>query len=221
MKKRMNTELNLHAGTREARLRTYLRYKRVQDIVLSIVALIVLFPVMLLISLLIMIDSPGANPIFIQTRVGLNGKKFRFYKFRTMHPDAEKYLEELMAKNEMTGPVFKIKNDPRITRVGKILRKTSLDELPQLWNVLKGDMSLVGPRPALPRETEMYDEKAWKRTEVIPGLTCYWQIQPHRNSLTFDQWLEMDMKYIQERSFLMDWKIMFSTVSAVIHMEGE
>ncbi len=217
----MNTELNLHAGTREARLRTYLRYKRVQDIVLSIVALIVLFPVMLLISLLIMIDSPGANPIFIQTRVGLNGKKFRFYKFRTMHPDAEKYLEELMAKNEMTGPVFKIKNDPRITRVGKILRKTSLDELPQLWNVLKGDMSLVGPRPALPRETEMYDEKAWKRTEVIPGLTCYWQIQPHRNSLTFDQWLEMDMKYIQERSFLMDWKIMFSTVSAVIHMEGE
>ncbi len=217
----MNTELNLHAGTREARLRTYLRYKRVQDIVLSIIALIVLFPVMLLISLLIMIDSPGANPIFIQTRVGLNGKKFRFYKFRTMHPDAEKYLEELMAKNEMTGPVFKIKNDPRITRVGKILRKTSLDELPQLWNVLKGDMSLVGPRPALPRETEMYDEKAWKRTEVIPGLTCYWQIQPHRNSLTFDQWLEMDMKYIQERSFLVDWKIMFSTVSAVIHMEGE
>ncbi len=211
--------LNQEVSVREQHM--YLRHKRVQDIVLSVLALIMLFPLMLLISLIIMIDSPGANPIFIQTRVGLNGKKFRFFKFRTMHPDAEKYLEELMSKNEMTGPVFKIKNDPRITRVGKILRKTSLDELPQLWNVLKGDMSLVGPRPALPRETEMYDEKAWKRTEVVPGLTCYWQIQPHRNSLSFEEWLALDMKYIQERSMLVDWKIMLSTVSAVIHMEGE
>ena len=199
----------------------YLRYKRLQDIVLSILALILLLPVMMIISLVILIESPGGSPIFVQTRVGLNGRKFRFFKFRTMHPDAEKHLEELLAMNEMNGPVFKIKDDPRITRVGKILRKTSLDELPQLWNVLKGDMSLVGPRPALPRETEQYDEKAWKRTEVLPGLTCYWQIQPKRNSLSFEKWLELDMKYISERSFLVDWKIMFSTIGAVLHMEGE
>ena len=105
--------------------------------------------------------------------------------------------------------------------MGRLLRKTSLDELPQLWNVLKGDMSMVGPRPALPRETEQYDEKAWKRTEVLPGLTCYWQIQPKRNSLSFEKWLELDMKYIRERSFLVDWKIMFATIGAVLHMEGE
>lgn len=217
----MYTEPNVNVTTSAKSKRGYLRYKRVQDIVLSIAALILLFPLMLVISLVIMIDSPGASPIFIQTRVGMNGKKFRFYKFRTMHPDAEKYLEELMARNEMTGPVFKIKNDPRITRVGKILRRTSLDELPQLWNVLKGDMSMVGPRPALPRETEQYDEHAWQRTAVLPGLTCYWQIQPKRNTLSFDKWLELDLKYIAERSFLVDWKIMFGTVSAVLHMEGE
>ncbi len=217
----MRTETNLNVNAGQASKAAYLRYKRVQDVVLSIVALILLFPAMLVISILIMIDSPGEHPIFVQTRVGKDGRKFRFYKFRTMYPDAEKYLEQLMAKNEMDGPVFKIKNDPRITRVGKILRKTSLDELPQLWNVLKGDMRLVGPRPALPRETEQYDEHAWERTRVLPGLTCYWQIQPKRNSLSFEKWLELDLKYIEERSFLVDWKIMFDTVAAVIHMEGE
>lgn len=199
----------------------YLYIKRLQDIVLSILGLVVLFPVMLLISLFIVIDSPGANPLFIQTRVGINGKKFRFIKFRTMHPNAEAYLEQLMAKNEMDGPVFKIKDDPRITRVGKFLRKTSLDELPQLWNILRGDMSFVGPRPPLPRETEMYTEEEWKRLSVTPGLTCYWQIQPRRNSLSFKEWLALDMKYIQERNYLVDWKIMFSTVRAVVKMEGE
>ena len=138
-----------------------------------------------------------------------------------MYPDAESHLEQLLAKNEMNGPVFKIKDDPRITKVGKILRRTSVDELPQLWNILKGDMSLVGPRPALPRETAQYDEEARKRLEVIPGLTCYWQIQPKRNSLSFEEWLALDMKYIRERSYLVDWKILFGTISAVLHMEGE
>ena len=217
----MYTEPNVNVNGSLKENTGYLHFKRVQDVVLSTVGLIILFPVLVLISLVILIDSPGASPIFVQTRVGLNGKKFHFYKFRTMHPNADKLLESLLAKNEMTGPVFKIKNDPRITRVGKILRKTSLDELPQLWNVLKGDMSMVGPRPALPRETEQYDAHAWERTSVVPGLTCYWQIQPKRNSLSFEKWLELDLKYIEERSFLVDWKIMFGTISAVLHMEGE
>ena len=217
----MYTEPNVNVNGSLKENTGYLHFKRVQDVALSTVGLIILFPVLVLISLVILIDSPGASPIFVQTRVGLNGKKFRFYKFRTMHPNADKLLESLLAKNEMTGPVFKIKNDPRITRVGKILRKTSLDELPQLWNVLKGDMSMVGPRPALPRETEQYDAHAWERTSVVPGLTCYWQIQPKRNSLSFEKWLELDLKYIEERSFLVDWKIMFGTISAVLHMEGE
>jgi lipopolysaccharide/colanic/teichoic acid biosynthesis glycosyltransferase len=217
----MYTEPNVNVNGSLKENTGYLHFKRVQDVVLSTVGLIILFPVLVLISLVILIDSPGASPIYVQTRVGLNGKKFRFYKFRTMHPNADKLLESLLAKNEMTGPVFKIKNDPRITRVGKILRKTSLDELPQLWNVLKGDMSMVGPRPALPRETEQYDAHAWERTSVVPGLTCYWQIQPKRNSLSFEKWLELDLKYIEERSFLVDWKIMFGTISAVLHMEGE
>ena len=217
----MYTEPNVKSRSGAKPQPGYLHYKRVQDIVLSVLALILLLPVMMIIALVILVDSPGESPIFVQTRVGLNGRKFRFFKFRTMHPDAEKHLEELLAMNEMSGPVFKIKDDPRITRVGKFIRKTSLDELPQLWNVLMGDMSIVGPRPALPRETEQYDEKAWKRTEVLPGLTCYWQIQPKRNSLSFEKWLELDMKYIRERSFLVDWKIMFATIGAVLHMEGE
>ena len=217
----MYTEPNVKSRSKAKPQPGYLHYKRVQDIVLSVLALILLLPVMMIIALVILVDSPGESPIFVQTRVGLNGRQFRFFKFRTMHPDAEKHLEELLAMNEMSGPVFKIKDDPRITRVGRLLRKTSLDELPQLWNVLMGDMSMVGPRPALPRETEQYDEKAWKRTEVLPGLTCYWQIQPKRNSLSFDKWLELDMKYIRERSFLVDWKIMFATIGAVLHMEGE
>lgn len=199
----------------------YLHIKRAQDVVLSLVGLVVLMPILLLIALIIVIESPGESPIFIQTRVGKNGKEFRFYKFRTMYPDAEAHLEQLLAKNEMNGPVFKIKDDPRITKVGKILRRTSMDELPQLWNILKGDMSLVGPRPALPRETAQYDEEARKRLEVIPGLTCYWQIQPKRNSLSFEEWLALDMKYIRERSYLVDWKILFGTIGAVLHMEGE
>lgn len=201
--------------------KVYLFFKRLQDIILSIIGLIILFPLLLLVAVLIVIDSPGASPIYVQERVGINGKKFRFYKFRTMVPNADQLLEQLLSKNEMSGPVFKIKDDPRITRMGKFIRKTSIDELPQLINVLRGDMSLVGPRPPLPRETAQYDEDAWQRLSITPGLTCYWQIQPKRNSLTFDQWLALDKKYIQERSFLTDWKIIFRTVGTVMHMEGE
>lgn len=195
--------------------------RRTQDIVLSLIALLVLWPFMLLIALIIWIDSPGASPIFTQTRVGRKGVLFQFRKFRTMEPDAEKRLDELLSRNEMSGPVFKIKDDPRITRVGRFLRKSSLDELPQLFNVLRGDMSIVGPRPALPREVEQYDEYERQRLIVQPGLTCYWQIQPKRNELSFEDWVELDLKYIHERSFVTDWKIILKTVGAVFRMSGE
>ena len=201
--------------------RGYWYMRRAQDIILSLLALIVLTVPMLIVALVIWIDSPGASPIFMQKRVGRNGKTFNFLKFRSMVPDAETRLKELLDKNEMDGPAFKMKQDPRITRVGKFIRKTSIDELPQLMNILKGDMSIVGPRPALPREVEKYDDYQRQRLLVQPGLTCYWQIQPQRNSLSFDEWIELDIKYIRERSFRTDWKIIFGTIRAVIGMNGE
>ena len=211
----LNREAVLSAG------KNYWKFRRFQDVVLSVVALLILWPAMLLVALLIVIDSPGASPIFSQTRIGRDGKPFTFYKFRSMCPNAEEKLEELLPRNEMEGPVFKIKDDPRITRVGKFIRKTSIDELPQLWNVLKGEMSIVGPRPGIPREVEQYDDYAKQRLLVTPGLTCYWQIQPNRNSLSFDEWVELDVKYIRERCFLMDWKIILATFGAVLGMNGE
>jgi lipopolysaccharide/colanic/teichoic acid biosynthesis glycosyltransferase len=183
-------------------------------------AIAVLWPFLLLIALIIILDSPGASPIFSQTRVGRDGKEFTFYKFRSMIPNAENRLDELLPDNEMQGPVFKIREDPRITRFGRFIRKCSIDELPQLFNVLRGDMSIVGPRPALPREVAQYDAYALQRLLVTPGLTCFWQIQPNRNQLSFDEWLELDLRYIRERSFLTDWKIIFATFSSLIGMNG-
>ena len=138
-----------------------------------------------------------------------------------MVPDAESKLHEVLERNEMDGPVFKMKNDPRITRVGRLIRKTGIDELPQLINIIKGDMSIVGPRPPLPREVAKYTDYEKQRLYVTPGLTCYWQIQPNRNELTFDQWMDLDLKYIQDRSFRLDWKLIFLTVVAVFKMYGE
>lgn len=201
--------------------RHYWWLRRLQDILLSLLTLVVLWPFLLIIALIIVIDSPGAGPIFAQTRVGRDGKEFTFYKFRSMIPGAEDKLDALLSENEMHGPVFKMKEDPRITRVGRILRKCGIDELPQLYNILRGDMSIVGPRPALPREVEQYDAYAMQRLLVTPGLTCYWQIQPNRNRLSFDEWLELDLKYIRERSFLTDWKIIFATFATVVGMTGE
>lgn len=220
----MNTEKDtapmMERDTVLNRGRNYWRLRRFQDIVLSCLALAILWPFLLLVALIIVIDSPGASPIFAQTRVGRDGKKFTFYKFRSMIPNAESHLEELLPENEMCGPVFKIRDDPRMTRFGRFIRKCSIDELPQLYNVLRGDMSIVGPRPALPREVAQYDDYAMQRLIVSPGLTCYWQIQPNRNQLSFDEWLELDLKYIRERSFLTDWKIILSTFSAVLGMTG-
>ncbi len=203
------------------RKRRYWTLRRAQDVFFSALALVVLSPFMLLIAILIYLDDPHGSPIFTQTRCGRDGKPFRLYKFRSMRVDAEDLLDELLVKNEMDGPAFKIKNDPRITRVGRFIRKTSLDELPQLWNIFKGDMSIVGPRPALPREIEMYTAYQRQRMYVTPGLTCYWQIQPNRNEISFDEWMNLDIKYIQERSFWVDWKIIFMTVGAVFRGQGE
>lgn len=199
----------------------YWALRRAQDIFFSLLAIIVLSPVLLIVALIIYIDDPKGSPIFTQKRVGRDGKTFKLYKFRSMCVDAEAKLKELLAKNEMDGPAFKIKDDPRITRIGHFIRKTSIDELPQLFNILKGDMSIVGPRPAIPREVEMYDDYQRQRLMVTPGLTCYWQIQPNRNDISFDEWMDMDIKYIRERSFWVDWKIIFGTVKAVLKMQGE
>lgn len=195
--------------------------RRAQDILFSLLAIIVLFVPMLIVALVILIDSPGASPLFVQTRIGRDGKPFRFYKFRTMVPNAEAKLNELLKYNEMKeGPTFKIKKDPRITRTGRLLRKSGIDELPQLINVIKGDMSIVGPRPPLPREVEKYDAYAHQRLYITPGMTCYWQIQPRRNELSFRDWVNLDIKYIQERSFLTDWKIILRTFVAVVTLQG-
>lgn len=200
--------------------RLYWMGRRAQDVFFSLLALIVLAVPMAIVALVIWIDSPGASPIFSQDRVGRDGKIFKFYKFRSMIPNAEARLKDVLAQNEMDGPVFKMKNDPRITRVGRFIRRTSIDELPQLINILKGDMSIVGPRPALPREVAQYTDYERQRLYVTPGLTCYWQIQPNRNELTFDQWMELDLKYIQDRNFWLDWKLIFQTIWAVLRMYG-
>lgn len=193
--------------------------KRLFDFFASLVAIIVLSPILLIIALVIFFDDKG-NPIFSQNRCGKDGKLFKMYKFRTMCMDAEEKLAELQKDNEMDGPVFKIKNDPRITRVGKFLRSSGLDELPQLINILKGDMSVVGPRPALPKEVEQYGNKEKLRLLIKPGLTCYWQIAPERNSISFDEWMELDIQYIIDRNVLLDLALIFKTVITVIKRQG-
>ena len=201
--------------------RSYWFWRRTQDIFFSVLALLVLWPVMLITALIIYLDDPHGSPIFSQVRVGRDGKLFKMYKFRSMYVDAEARLQELLKDNEMDGPAFKMKDDPRITRVGRFIRKVSIDELPQLINIVKGDMSIVGPRPALPREVEQYTSLQRQRLMVTPGLTCYWQIQPKRNDISFEDWMALDLKYIQERSFRVDWMIIFKTVGAVLNHEGE
>lgn len=200
--------------------RAYLFVKRAQDIALSALALVLLSPLMLLIALAVVVDDPQGGPIFSQIRCGRGGEPFRLYKFRTMCVGAEERLNELLPHNEMSGPVFKIQNDPRITRLGRFLRSTGLDELPQLVNILKGNMSIVGPRPPLPREVEEYTPYQRQRLAATPGLTCFWQVSPQRNGVTFDAWVEMDLRYIRERSWLLDWKLIFQTGRAVLRREG-
>lgn len=146
----------------------------------------------------------------MQKRVGVNGKEFNMYKFGSMVVNAEKLKEKLKNKNEMSGPMFKIKDDPRITKIGKFIRKTSIDELPQLVNVLKGEMSLVGPRPSLPSEVKEFKSWMLRRLDVKPGITCYWQVMG-RNRIGFEDWMKLDVKYVEDRSFWLDIKLIFNT----------
>lgn len=192
--------------------------KRTLDIALSVFFLGVLGPVFLVVAWLVKISSDG--PVFFkQTRSGLNGRLFTVYKFRSMVQGAEKRLQELKDLNEMSGPVFKLKNDPRLTKVGRFLRKTSLDEIPQFWNVLRGDMSIVGPRPPLPSEVEKYQPWQRRRLSMKPGITCIWQVSG-RNKIGFEDWMRLDLYYIDHWSLWLDFKIVLMTVQAVLTARG-
>lgn len=198
----------------------YWKQKRVFDIVVCAMLLVILSPLLLLIAAAIVIDDPKGGPMFKQVRIGRHGIPFQLYKFRTMVVNAEELRAALAERNEMDGPVFKIREDPRITRVGRFLRRTSLDELPQLLNVLKGDMSMVGPRPPLPGEVDAYTDYQRLRLIVTPGLTCTWQISPQRNKISFQQWVEMDLDYIRNRTMLQDIILILRTPAAMLRRGG-
>lgn len=209
----LDNDMDIHFIQRSKKYKKSLAYeftKRTIDILVSLIGLIVLFPLLVVIMILIKIDSRGPI-LFYQNRVGKNGKIFKMYKFRSMVTNAEDLLKELKNKNEMSGPMFKIKQDPRVTRIGKFIRKTSLDELPQLINILKGDMSLVGPRPNLPNEVREFDKWMLDKLVVRPGLTCFWQVMG-RNSIGFLEWMKLDVKYVENRSLKLDIILILKTI---------
>ncbi len=192
--------------------------KRYLDLFVALIALILVSPIMLITAIAVKIDSPGPV-LFRQTRVGRWGEHFPCYKFRSMYIDAEQRLQELMALNEADGPVFKMKEDPRVTRVGRLIRKLSVDELPQLFNVLKGEMSLVGPRPALPREVAQYSYDQIGRLNAVPGITGLQQVSG-RSNVDFKRWIELDLQYISEQSLWKDIEILLKTIPAVLVSRG-
>lgn len=192
--------------------------KRAVDILISLLGIILLSPLFLIVAIIIKLDSRG-NAIFRQIRIGKDGRPFVFYKFRTMKHGAEKLKDHLQHLSDIKGPAFKIKKDPRITRVGRFLRKSSIDELPQLFNVLKGDMTLVGPRPPLPEEVKKYGRREKRRLKVKPGLTGLWQVSG-RNDISFLEWMELDLYYIEHRSIVLDLKILIRTIPAVLSGKG-
>lgn len=198
---------------------SFLFTKRLIDITGSIVGLIGLSPIMVWVAYKIKQEENGSPVFFIQERVGKNGRTFKMYKFRSMCMDAEQKLVELIDQNEVEGAMFKIKEDPRVTKIGKKLRKTSIDELPQLWNVLKGEMSLIGPRPALPREVKEYDAYDMQRLLVKPGCSGLWQVSG-RNELSFKEMVELDAFYIENQSIFSDIKIILKTVIIMIKPNG-
>jgi lipopolysaccharide/colanic/teichoic acid biosynthesis glycosyltransferase len=195
----------------------YLSVKRLVDILLAGGGLVLLSPLLALIALLIRFGSKGPV-IFRQVRIGKDGKPFTFYKFRSMFSGADVLKPTLLALNEADYPLFKIRNDPRVTGVGRLLRKTSFDELPQLWNVLRGDMTLIGPRPHLPEEVEHYTERQASRLSVQPGITCLWQVS-RRVGENFEEWIEMDLEYIRRRSWKTDLFILWKTFLIVFNLE--
>ena len=206
------------------RLRTgrlgYRFVKRAFDTVFSALVLILLCWLFLIVAIAIKIDDPKGPVFFGQERVGKDGRRFRMWKFRSMVTDAEERLAELQAKNEKTGPVFKMRDDPRVTRVGHFIRKTSIDELPQFLNVFFGDMSVVGPRPALPKEVATYTPRQEQRLLVKPGMTCYWQTRRNRDAITFDEWVELDLLYIKKCSAWADLKLIVQTIGVVLTAQG-
>jgi exopolysaccharide biosynthesis polyprenyl glycosylphosphotransferase len=198
--------------------RWYTAVKRISDILISLLAIILLSPIFLITAIAIKLESKG--PVFFkQSRVCKNGREFNMLKFRSMCADADKKLQECLHLNEKDGPVFKIKNDPRITRVGRFIRKYSIDELPQFFNILHGDMTVVGPRPSLKSEVAQYTPYEARRLCVKPGLTCYWQVSG-RSNLSFKEWMALDLKYINESSLFTDIKIIIKTIPAVLFCKG-
>jgi lipopolysaccharide/colanic/teichoic acid biosynthesis glycosyltransferase len=193
-------------------------WKRALDVLISSILLILLLPLFAVIAVLIRLDSPG-SPIYRQTRVGRGGRLFPFFKFRSMIGDADEQRSRLEAQNEQDGPIFKLRNDPRVTRVGRVLRRWSLDELPQLWNVFRGDISLVGPRSPTPNEVPFYERWQRRRLMVTGGLTCTWQVGG-RSEIPFREWMRMDLRYIERRSMLYDFWLLAKTVPAVLTGRG-
>lgn len=202
----------------------YRFFKRFFDIVLSVFALVVLFPFLVLVAIIIFLDDPHGSPIFFQIREGKNRKKFKLIKFRSMVVNAEELLEDLRRRGitikDPNDPTYKMKDDPRITRFGRFIRKTSIDELPQLINIIMGHMSIVGPRPPLPREVAQYNDFSLQRLLVRPGLTCIWQSTKNRDDVKFPDWMKMDITYIQNCSFLLDCKIILKTFAIVLTANG-
>jgi exopolysaccharide biosynthesis polyprenyl glycosylphosphotransferase len=193
--------------------------KKIMDIFGSLLGIIVLSPLMIMMAILIKLSSAGPV-VYKQPRVGLRGRQFELFKFRTMVANADEMRKELEELNEADGPAFKIADDPRVTKIGKFLRKTGLDELPQLFNVLKGEMSLIGPRPPLPEETTQYERWQLRRLSVKPGLSCFWQVKPDRNSIKFEKWMELDLAYIDNWSLRLDFVILLKTVKTIFHKTG-
>lgn len=216
---RCRTQTGMAGGPGE-RNSLHRRIKRFIDVLVSAVGLLVLLPLFGAIALAIKLTSEG--PIFYRWRVvGEGGHPINSYKFRSMYQDADKRKADLMAQNEMEGPVFKMTDDPRITLVGRVLRKYSLDELPQLWSVVKGDLSLVGPRPPLVTEWEQFTELQKQKLTVKPGLTCLWQISGRNQINNFDDWVRLDLQYIREWSLVLDFKIMLKTIPAIVLGKGK
>ena len=194
--------------------------KRLFDVLFSLLVIVLFSWLFLLIAIAIKIDDPKGPIIFKQLRVGKDGRTFRIWKFRSMHVDAEERLAALQALNEKDGPVFKIKDDPRVTRVGRLIRKSSLDELPQFFNTLRGDMSIVGPRPALPWEVSTYSEHERQKLLIKPGVTCYWQTHFNRDDITFKEWTDLDLLYIKQCSIGVDFRLVLQTVGVVLTAQG-
>ncbi|GAA0486584.1 sugar transferase [Salinibacillus aidingensis] len=203
-------QYSIHEQIQTNNKTSYLFFKRAIDILGSIFGIIILSPLFLMVSLLIKIEDSKGPVIFKQKRIGKDETSFYMYKFRSMVSNAEELKEKLIEQNEATGPVFKIKEDPRVTRIGRFIRRTSIDELPQLFNVLKGEMTLVGPRPPLVDEVKEYTSYERQRLSVRPGLTCYWQVSG-RSNLSFEEWVRLDLQYIKNRSFWLDMKLILRT----------